>query len=126
MAITCSHDVKCFIADVRRQAIDDTNWRRSNKQCTKLVIQLEKALTHNGEQPDRADYRKAILQAITGQKLLDPNTGKPTQNMLTSRWHHILIEETLDGKSDLIIREIARLIEENPHVAPFDLFPKEW
>jgi hypothetical protein len=126
MAINCSREVQQFVCSVRLQSMGDADFRRSDKQSTKLIIQMNEALTNYGEQPNRAEFRKPVLQAITGQKLLDPKEGEPSQNMLSSRWHHILIEELQDVKSDVIIREIARLIEANPETKPWCVFPQEW
>jgi len=126
MAINCSREVQQFVCSVRLQSMGDADFRRSDKQSTKLIIQMNEALTNYGEQPNRAEFRKPVLQAITGYKLLDPSDGECSQNMLSSRWHHILIEELLDPKSDIILREIARLIESNPQVKPWEIFPKEW
>ena len=126
MVINCSRDVQQFVCSVRLQAMGDAGFRRSDKQSTKLIIQMNEALTNYGEQPNRAQFRKPVLQAITGQKLLDPSDGEPSQNMLSSRWHHILIEELNIVESDVIIREIARLIEANSQAEAWSIFPPEW
>lgn len=126
MDIKCSLSVQQFVCSVRLQAMCDSRFIRTVAQNTKLIIQMNEALTNYGEQPDRARFRKPVLQAITGKELLDPKDGKPSQNMLSYRWHHILIEELNDPESDIIIREIAELVENNPEKQPRYIFPQEW
>jgi hypothetical protein len=126
MVTQCSLDVKSFIAMVRRQAETNTPYRRSEAQNIKLIIQLNKALTHDEEQPERKVWRVPVLQAITGDKLLDPSKGKASQNMLSLQWHSALIDVTEGGKSDGIIREIARTVEADSMEQPWELFSKTW
>ena len=125
MDITYSPALKRFVCSVRRLAMNDQNYRRSDNQCIKLIIQLEDALTGGGFQPDWKIFRKPVLQAITGQQLMDVD-GYPSQNMLTSRWHSVLIDATLDGQADFIIREIANLVSINFAIPPWKLFPEDW
>ena len=126
MAIQYSNELAQFICSVRLQACTDAKIRRTDAQRVKLIIMLNDALTSYGENPLRKNLRKPVLQAITGLPLLDPSDGECSQNMLSNRWHNILIEEMSNVESDLRAREIARLIESNPETAPWEIFPTEW
>ena len=131
MDLQCSAELKAFIADVRRRA-EGGLYRRTNGQKLKLLIQINDALTfrdpstHAKEQPERKKFRVPVLQAITGKELLHFEDGHPSQDMLDSKWHSILIEETNNGKADRIIREIARIIESQSDTEPYSLFPDTW
>ncbi len=93
-----SEELRQFILACRTRALQDEEFGyRTNAQATRLVIQIEAALKNKKN-------RKAVLQAITGLPI-------SSQNELTFWYHSVLIEETLEGRSDALLREIEMAVE---------------
>jgi hypothetical protein len=62
--------------------------------------------------------RKPVLSAITGLRI-------NTQNLLTAHYHSVLIDETMEGKSNDVLRRIESLIKTKYLLHPWDLYPRQ-
>jgi hypothetical protein len=105
-----SDELKQFVISVRLRALEDRTFQyRTDRQCRRLVIQIEKALKN-------PQNRKKVLAAIMGLPLR-------TQNELTYWQHHVLIDETKEESDAVLLQEIEALIEAVADCKPADLFP---
>jgi len=101
MNILSRKEVEAFVVSVRRRAMTDEEFGApTKKQVIRLIIQMENALV------DKKN-RVRVLAAITGLPL-------KSQNELTFHYHTVLIDETMEGRSDGIIGEIEKYITEYP------------
>ena len=113
LSLPISSVLEQFVISVRRNAQKDTEIAyRSDGQKTRLIIQIEKALVN-------PKNRRRVLQALTGLPI-------GSQNELSWWYHHVLIDETIGGKSDRLLREIEALVEAQTDGQPWGIFPWPW
>jgi hypothetical protein len=106
------NSVKQFIISVRARATQDTIYAIATRdQVIKLIIQMNAAL-------EDKEMRKPVLSAITGLRV-------NTQTLLTAHYHSVLIDETMEGKSDAILRRIEGLVKTRYLFHPWDLYPRQ-
>jgi hypothetical protein len=106
---TCSEELKQFIKSCRTRALHDEEFGvRTGKQAQKRAIQI-------GEGLRNPRNRRAVLQAITGLPI-------SSQKELTFWYHSVLIEETIDGHPDTLLREIEKAVEDTAGCSPWDLY----
>lgn len=104
-------EVEAFVTAVRlRSRIQEDDYRGATlKQIVKLVIQIDRALVNKKN-------RKRVLQAITGLPI-------KSQKELAGCIQSVLIDETLDGKSDSVLRGIEADLENASGIQAIDLYP---
>ena len=104
------NDVKRFVIAVRVLSRRSDNYNSaSQKSHTKLVIQMQHALKNQNN-------RKYVISAITGLPIT-------SQKELTQASVSALIDQTLEGSSDNIIKQIEETIEKKFIEDPIGFFP---
>ena len=103
-----------FVLAIRYRALADNSYHgASRKSMTKLVIEIQERIVN-------PKNRKDVLRAITALPI-------SSQKELTQHYVSVLIDEITDNeRSKHILEQIERLIETQPSVSAWKLFPQEW
>lgn len=105
-----------FIEAVRREVLKDTRMEEADHGgiVVPLIIHFQRIFGNDTK--DNPNPRKAILSAIFGREIV-------TQKQISKHAHIVLLREMEDGKSDEILRDIAKALEARAYSEPWGLYP---